>query len=90
MSDDDGEQCRSVASIVDARRGLTTPVLAVVVAVPLQGPSLCTSSGLIQLFSCCDYKISFGLVVGVVLHSAWSNIGDAILVVLLAELDKGR
>ena len=38
---------------------------------------------LIQLFSCCDYKISFGLVVGVVLHSAWSNIGgDAVLVVL--------
>ena len=44
----------------------------------------------IQLFSCCDYKIPFGLAVGLVLHSAWSNIGDACLVVLPAELDKGR
>ena len=45
MNDDDGEQCHLVASIVDARRGLTTPALAVVAAVPLQGPSPCTSSG---------------------------------------------
>ena len=45
---------------------------------------------LIQLLSCCDCKISVALVVGVVLHSAWSSIGDAVLVVLPRELDKVR
>ena len=45
---------------------------------------------LIQLLSCCYCKISVALVVGVLLHSAWSNIGDAVLVVLPVELDKGR
>ena len=45
MSDDDGEQCRSVTSIVDARRGLTTPAAAVVAAVHLKGPTTCKSSG---------------------------------------------
>ena len=45
---------------------------------------------LIQLLSCYDCKISVALVVGVVLHSAWSSIGDAVLVVLPVELDKGR
>ena len=45
---------------------------------------------LIRLFSRCDCKISVALVAGVVLHSAWSNIGDAVLVVLPVELDKGR
>ena len=45
MSDDDGEQCHLVTSIVDARRGLTTPAAALVAAVHLQGPSPCKSSG---------------------------------------------
>ena len=45
---------------------------------------------LIQLLSCFYSRISFALVVGVVLHSAWSSIGDAVLVVLPVELDKGR
>ena len=30
---------------IDARRGLTIPAVAVIAAVPLQGPSPCTSSG---------------------------------------------
>ena len=35
----------SFGSIVDARRGLTTPAVAVVAAVHLQGPTPSTSSG---------------------------------------------
>ena len=35
----------SFGSMVDARRGLTIPAVAVVAAVHLQGPSPCTSSG---------------------------------------------
>ena len=31
--------------VIDARRGLTIPAVAVVAAVPLQVPTLCTSSG---------------------------------------------
>ena len=42
MSENDGEQSRSVASML-ARCGLTIPEAAVVAAVPLQGPSQCTS-----------------------------------------------
>ena len=68
--------------IIDARRGLTIPAAAVVAAMPLQDPSPLTVRVLIQLLSCCDCKISVALVVGVVLHSAWSSIGDAVLVVL--------
>ena len=70
-------------SSIDARRGLTFPEAAVVAAVPLQGPSQCTSSVLIQLLSCFNSKISVALVVGIVLPSAWLRIGvDAVLVVL--------
>ena len=45
---------------------------------------------LIQLWSFCDCKIPLALVVGVVLHSAWFSIGDAVLEVLPVELDKGQ
>ena len=45
---------------------------------------------LLHLLSCYDSSISVAFFVGVLLPSAWSNIGDAVLVVLPVELDKGR
>ena len=69
--------------IFDAKRGLTLPVAAVVADVTLQVTTSCTSLVSDPVLSCYDSKVSVALVVGVVLPSAWSNIGsDAILIVL--------
>ena len=79
----------SFGSIIDARRGL----------MPFLQLQLCTYKVqnhaqvrfLLHLLSCCDSSISVAFFVGVLLPSAWSNtIGDAVLVVLPVELDKGR
>ena len=78
----------SFGSIIDARRGL----------MPFLQLQLCTNKVqnhaqvrfLLHLLSCCDSSISVVFFVGVLLPSAWSNIGDAVLVVLPVELDKGR
>ena len=78
----------SFGSMVDARRGLT----------PFLQLQLCTYKVqnhaqvwfLLHLLSGYDSSISVVFFVGVLLPSAWSNIGDAVLVVLPVELDKGR
>ena len=81
MSDDDGELCRSVASMLGA--GLPFLKLQWLQLCPYKVPVNVPVRFLIQLLSCFNSKIFVALVVGIVLPSAWLRIGvDAVLVVL--------
>ena len=89
MSDDDGELCRSVASMLGA--GLPFLKLQWLQLCPYKVPVNVPVWFLIQLLSCFNSKISVALVFGIVLPSAWSRIGgDAALEVLPRYWDKGQ
>ena len=68
--------------IIDAKHGLTLAVAAVVAAMLLQVTTPCTSLVLLHLLSYCDSSTYVAFFIGVVLPSAWSSIGYAVLVVL--------
>ena len=81
MSDDDGELCHSVASMLEA--GLPFLKLQWLQLCPYKVPVNVPVRFLIQLLSCFNSKISVSLVVGIVLPYTWLRIGvDAVLVVL--------